>query len=303
MTGKRYHPALRPQARPGASIRRRSLRLALLTIVSVSCARPSAIPFAAPAPAAEVYAIRYGTLVNFPVSALIAGADTARRADFALMVWLIKQPDGRNVLLDAGFYRDKFMQRWKPANYRSPAEAVRAAGVRPEDVTDVIVSHVHWDHMDGADLFPKARIWIQREELTHHVASDGRALDRAVDSLDAAMLAGLQRAGRVTLVDGDAREVMPGITAYTGGKHTYASQYVTVHTAEGTVVLASDNAYLYENFARHVPIAQTLDSASNLRAQDRMRTLASQLRLIVPGHDSQVFTRFPAPGNGVARIR
>jgi glyoxylase-like metal-dependent hydrolase (beta-lactamase superfamily II) len=281
--------------------RTRALRLAAVLATVISCARA---PIAPPAPAAaEVYAIRYGSLANFPVSALIAGTDTSRRADIALMVWLIKQPDGRNVLLDAGFYRDKFMKRWKPVNYRSPAEAVRLAGVRSEDVTDVIVSHVHWDHMDGADLFPKARIWIQREELAHHVASDGRAVDRAVDSLDAAMLAGLQRAGRVTLVDGDAREILPGITAFTGGKHTYASQYVTVRTAEGTVVLASDNAYLYENFARHVPIAQTLDSASNLRAQDRMRTLASQLRLIVPGHDPEVFTRFPTPGNGVARIR
>ncbi len=301
MTDKSPEP--RRQTGQRATIRTRvwSLPLALFAVVSASCARTPALPHAAAA--AEVYAIRYGTLANFPVSALLANTDTSRRADFALMVWLIKQPDGRNVLLDAGFYRDKFMQRWKPVNYRSPAEAVRAAGVRPEDVTDVIVSHVHWDHMDGADLFPKARIWIQREELAHHVSADGRALDRAVDSLDAAMLAGLQRAGRVTLVEGDAREILPGITAFTGGKHTYASQYVTVRTAEGTVVLASDNAYLYENFARHVPIAQTLDSASNLRAQDRMRTLASQLRLIVPGHDQEVFTRFPAPGNGVARIR
>ena len=90
---------------------------------------------------------------------------------------------------------------------------------------------------------------------------------------------------------------------YTGGKHTFASQLATVHIAGGTVVLASDNMYLYENLARHVPIAQTLDSASNLRTQTRMTTLASEQRLIVPGHDPEVFVRFPTPGNGIARIR
>ena len=70
----------------------------------------------------------------------------------------------------------------------------------------------------------------------------------------------------------------------------------------GTVVLASDNAYLYENLEKHRPIAQSLDTLSNLRAQERMTRLASEPRLVVPGHDVDVFVRFPRPGNGVARI-
>jgi glyoxylase-like metal-dependent hydrolase (beta-lactamase superfamily II) len=222
--------------------------------------------------------------------------------DIALMVWLIKRPDGRNVLVDAGFYRDKFMQRWKPADYIKPSDAVRAVGLRPEDITDIIVSHVHWDHLDGADLFPNARIWIQRDEYTHHVNDAGRSLDRTIDSLDAAMLAGMNRDGRVHLIDGDDQAVMPGIRVYTGGRHTFASQYATVATAQGTVVLASDNMYLYENLAKHAPISQTLDAASNLRAQERMLQLASSARLIVPGHDPEVFVRFSTPGRGVAKI-
>jgi glyoxylase-like metal-dependent hydrolase (beta-lactamase superfamily II) len=117
------------------------------------------------------------------------------------------------------------------------------------------------------------------------------------------MLARLRREGRVRLVDGDAREIIPGITVYTGGKHTYQSQYVGVRTPVGIAIFASDNVYLYENLDRHVPIAQTLDAASNLRAQDRMRTLASDPRLIVPGHDPLVFARFPNAQPGVASIR
>jgi glyoxylase-like metal-dependent hydrolase (beta-lactamase superfamily II) len=97
-------------------------------------------------------------------------------------------------------------------------------------------------------------------------------------------------------------EILPGITVFTGGKHTFASQYATVETSKGAIVLASDNAYLYENLETHRPIAQTLDSVSNLKAQARMGRLAGS-GLIVPGHDPAVFTRFPFPGNGVARIR
>ena len=255
-----------------------------------------------PAPSYEVYAIRYAS-IPFRVSGLIAGADTSRRLDIAMTIWLMKGPDGRIVLLDAGFKRDDLIQRWKPADYITPAAALERFGVRREAVTDIIISHVHWDHLDGADLFPNARIWIQKEEYEHHIDSTGKRLANAIDTADATMLHSMKLAGRVNLVDGDAREIIPGITVYIGGKHTFQSQYVGVNTTSGIVVLASDNMYLYENLEKHVPISQTLDAASNLAAQERMTRIAASPRLIVPGHDPAVFVRFPLPGNGVARIR
>ena len=254
------------------------------------------------APTYELYAIRYGTLADFPVRGLVAGADTSRRMDAALTIWLARG-NGRVVLVDAGFYRDKLMQRWKPVDYITPAEAVKKVGVVPEEITDIIISHVHWDHADGADLFPNARVWIQKDEYQHHIGPAGEARDRAIDDDVARMFLSLSRKGKVQQVNGDSTEIIPGITVFTGGKHTFASQYVTIRTAAGTAVVASDNLYLYENLDGRRPIAQTLDSLSNLRAQDRMKRLASSLRLIVPGHDPAVFTRFATPGKGVARIQ
>ena len=254
------------------------------------------------APTYELYAIRYGTLANFPVRGMVAGADTSRRIDAALTIWLARG-NGRLVLVDAGFYRDKHMQRWKPVDYITPAEAVKKVGVVPEEITDIIISHVHWDHADGADLFPNARVWIQKDEYQHHVGPAGEARDRAIDDDVARMFLSLSRKGKVEQVNGDSTVIIPGITVFTGGKHTFGSQYVTIRTAAGTAVVASDNLYLYENLDGRRPIAQTLDSLSNLRAQDRMKRLASAARLIVPGHDPAVFTRFATPGKGVARIQ
>ena len=273
-------------------------RLAALAMAFTVGAMPSQ-----PAPAYEVYAIQYGVIRGFRVSSLIAGTDTARRLDIAMMVWLLKGPGGRNVLVDAGFQREDLVQRWKPADFVPPSEAVARFGVKPEEITDIVVSHVHWDHLDGAALFPNARLWIQREEYEHHIDSTGKRIANAIDAADATMLAKLRLDGRVNLVDGDAREILPGITVYIGGKHTFQSQYAGVRTAAGTVVIASDNAYLYENLEKHLPIAQTLDAASNLAAQERMTKIASSPRLIVPGHDPAVFERFPSPGHGVARIQ
>jgi len=84
---------------------------------------------------------------------------------------------------------------------------------------------------------------------------------------------------------------------------TSRSEPVHVHARRRRLVLASDNLYQYENLDRRRPVAQTLDSLSNLAAQERMTRIAASPRLIVPGHDPAVFERFPLPGKGVARIR
>lgn len=282
-----------------------------LLAAAVPCRAQTSRPPAAPVQY-EVYGVQFAGLHDFPLRALVLGADTSRRQDLAFIVWALEpvesRPTGakrRVVLFDAGFYRDKFLKAWALSNYSRPSDAIAKVGLVADAVTDIIISHVHWDHLDGVDLFPRAHIWIQKAEYEHYIDGRGRPLASAIDTADAEMLFALHRAGRVTLIDGDDREIIPGITVYTGGRHTYASQYLGVRTPAGLVVLASDNAYTYENLANHRPIAQTFapgDTASNLQAQDRMRRLVADPRLIVPGHDPQVFTRFPAPGSGVAKI-
>ena len=267
-----------------------------------ACAQAAAAP-----PVYEVYAIRYATIPDFPVSALVTGADPARKLSIAMTVWLIRG-NGRNILVDSGFYRPQFFKDWKVEAFLKPSDAVAQSGVtpavKPEDITDVIITHMHWDHADGLDLFPRARIWVQKDEYNYYA---GEAWQQprthgGIDPDDVLAAVKLNLAGRLGLVNGDAQEILPGITCYTGGKHTFQSQYVGVNTKAGTVVLASDNMYLYENLEKHAPIAQTFDAASNLRAQDRMRQLAASPRLIVPGHDPTVFEKFPKVSERVVKI-
>jgi len=255
-------------------------------------------------PQYEVYAVRYATIPDFAVSGLVAGAEPSRKMDIAMMVWLVRG-GGKNILVDSGFYREQFFKQWKVTDFVRPDEAVRRAGVKPEQITDVIVTHMHWDHADGMDLFPNARIWLQKEELEYYAGSAWQSprTHGGIDPDDVMAAVRLNMQGKVGLVNGDGQEILPGITCYTGGKHTYASQFVSVNTAGGTVVLASDNMYLWENLEKHVPIAQTLDPASNLRAQDRMKEMAGDAKRIVPGHDPAVMTRYKQVVEGVVRIQ
>jgi len=276
------------------------MRISYLLLAAVM-----AVPiFAQPKPQYEIYAIRYATIPGYPLSGLIAGADRTQKLDMAMMVWLVRG-NGHNILVDSGFYRDQFLRQWRPTDFVKPSEAIARLNLKPEEITDVVITHMHWDHADGVDLFPKARVWIQKDELEYYAGSawQSRRTHGGIDPEDVLAIVKLNTEGRVTLVNGDAQEIFPGITCYLGGKHTYASQFLGVNTAQGIVVLASDNMYLYENLEKHVPIAQTLDAASNLKAQDRMKQLAADPRLIIPGHDPAVMTRFPNPAPGVAKIQ
>lgn len=274
------------------------LLLALIMLPTPSPAQ------SAKTPEYDVYAIRYAVLPDFPVSALVKGADPARKLDIAMVVWLVRG-NGRNILIDSGFYRPQFLKQWTVKDFIKPSDAVTQFGVKPEEITDVIITHMHWDHADGMDLFPRARIWMQKDEYSYYTgeAWQQKNTHGGIDKDDVLTAVKLNLQGRLVLVNGDAQEILPGITCYTGGKHTYQSQYVGVSTREGTVVLASDNMYLYENLARHLPIAQTLDAESNLRAQDRMKQLAAKPSLIVPGHDPAQFDRFPRVNRRAVRIQ
>jgi glyoxylase-like metal-dependent hydrolase (beta-lactamase superfamily II) len=253
----------------------------------------------------EVYALGYGIYPDYPTSSFVVGADQTRKTDAQMMIWLIKGSNGRNILVDAGCYHEKFVKGHGLKEFIKPSETLAKLGLSPSDITDIIISHMHWDHIDGVDLFPNARIWIQKDEYSYYTGAAWQPGGQSggVDPDNVLTLVKLNTEHKVNLVDGDDREIMDGIRVYTGGRHTYASQYVGVRTASGTVVIASDNVYLYENLEKHAPIAQTFDAKSNLKAQDRMKRIASRPDLIVPGHDREVFIKFPKPGNGVAKIQ
>lgn len=272
------------------------LRVAVAIIASAGCAGAA---FANDAtPEYSIQAIRYGISPGFPVSALVVDAPQDEKIDVAFLVWLIRG-GGRNILFDSGFHRARWFKAFPVTDFVRPDEAVRRAGVTPEQITDVIVSHAHWDHMGGLDLFPKATVWIQREEFRYYTGEAWQPGGQhgGIDPQDIQQLVRLNTAGRLRLIDGDDVEILPGIRAYTGARHTFASQYLRIEGGP-PFVLASDNVYLYRNLAEHRASATFApsDHAANLQSQQRMIQLAGAAERVVPGHDPQELQKFPSVG-------
>ena len=265
--------------------------------------------FAMTVPAAQadgysIEAIRFANAPGDIVADLVMGAPRGEKLDTIYAFWLIRGA-GRNILFDSVFHRDRWFKLWTVTDYLRPDEALRLAGVKPEEVTDVVISHAHWDHMGGIDLFPKATVWIQKEEFRYYTGEawqpDGD--DGGIDPDDVAELVRINIEGRLRLVDGDNQEIIPGIRVYIGARHTYASQYVRVD-GNPPFILASDNVYLYRNLNEHAASAtfNDADHAANVVAQGRMIDLAGSADRVVPGHDALQFKRFPTEGR-IARVR
>ena len=186
----------------------------------------------------EVYAVRYATLANFPVSSLVAGADRARRLDIAMMIWVLKGIDGRIAIVDSGFHRDRY---FTPVHGQGLHQAVRG---------DRAARHQaggrHRHPADAHALGPcrrrrsvsAARVWVQKDEYDYYTgdAWQSRTHPRRHRCGRCAGDREAEHAGKVSFVRGDDDTSLSGITFGIGGKHTWASQFVTVQTRPQTVV-------------------------------------------------------------------
>src|SRR5258705_1504311 len=89
----------------------------------------------------DVYAVRYATLANFPVSSLVAGADRARRLDIAMMIWVLEGADGRIAIVDSGLHREQYFRQFTVKDYVKPSDAIAPLWLKPDQITDNFLTH------------------------------------------------------------------------------------------------------------------------------------------------------------------
>jgi len=242
----------------------------------------------------KIQAIRYARHERKAAENFIGGDDHASDMPLDYYVWAIHRDGAPPIVVDTGFGAEAAERRGRTL-LRPVDQALRAAGVDPAAVEDVIVTHMHYDHAGSLDLFPNARFHIQDREMAF---CTGRAMGHGVmrAAFDVEPVTQMVRrvfADRVKFHDGSAT-LFEGVRVHHVGGHTAGLQVVEVETARGTVVLASDAAHLYANLVRRIPFPIVVDVAVYLDALDRIRAMAPSIRHIIPGHDPLVLALFPA---------
>ncbi|MEM7091350.1 MAG: N-acyl homoserine lactonase family protein [Pseudomonadota bacterium] len=217
-------------------------------------------------------------------------------------MWVLRR-DNEVILVDTGYDTAESALRDRPIRM-DPREALAPLGLTPDMITQVIVTHLHYDHAGGLHLFPNARLYLQAAEMAYAsgpcMCHDTLRMPFTADHICEAV----QRlySGQVVFSDGDA-EIAEGVSVHCIGGHSRGLQCVRVRTGAGWMVLASDAAHYYENLWLRKPFPIVVDLEDMMTGFSTLERLASRRELIVPGHDPIVRQVFPVgPAEHIFRL-
>ena len=246
----------------------------------------------------KIYAVRYAHHDRPSSENYLRGDIHDINEPLAYFVWAIVGPHGTFVV-DTGFGPDMAAKR-KRVLLHPVVEGLKALDIAADEVKDVIVTHLHYDHCGNHDMFPRARYHLQDIEMAY---ATGRCMCHAEMRIpfepdDVVAMVRKVFDGRVTFHDGEA-QIAPGITVHHIGGHSKGLQSVRVQTERGPVVLASDASHLYAHYLEGKVFPVTYNVADTLEGYATLRRLADSDNHIIPGHDPMVLKRYPAARPGL----
>ena len=249
----------------------------------------------------DVYVMEFARSKNQPWVDLISGMYQEGVMDLPFS-FILAQRAGRNLLIDTGFMQDDacngFARKFGIPTWISPLRLLAEMGLKADDITDIVVTHAHFDHMGSIAEFPDAHIYIQKSELLswyEMIALPKRFghLTAIIDpdNLRAALDASIQH--RLTLVDGDKDNILPGVHVRLGSGHTIGQQFVVIETATGRRVISGDCVYSRRQFTGlnnngvYTPLNNAVGSVwEQLKTIDKMNDeLGGELDRLVILHD------------------
>jgi glyoxylase-like metal-dependent hydrolase (beta-lactamase superfamily II) len=241
----------------------------------------------------EIYAIKYARRDAMRPVHFVGGDPHNTPMPMDYFVWLVRG-GGLELVIDTGFTKAMADQR-KREFIRTPAAGLALMGCKAAEVKNVVITHLHYDHVGTFQDFPAAQFHLQDAEMAYATGRHMRhkQFNHGYEVEEVIGMVRLVYKDRVTFYRGDA-EFAPGISLHHIGGHTAGLQCVRVHTARGWVVVASDTSHYYEHFEQGRVFTTTFHLGDTLDGYARLRQLADSLKHIVPGHDPLVMQRYPA---------
>lgn len=244
----------------------------------------------------DVTAVRYATRDTSKADCYL-GYEMYGEADEPLAMdyyFYVLSNGSRNLLVDTGFALEAGTRRGRTCIV-PPLEALARLGFAAESISEVLITHFHYDHIGNVAAFPEAELLVSDRELAFwtgpladrpHFAAyvEAREIDHIVEA---------HRAGRVRCL-GVRENVAPGITTMHVGGHCPGQLIVVVNGIEGPIVLTSDAVHYYEELDLDRPFAVLVDLEEMYAAYTLLRELAAvpDTRLVA-AHDPAVLDRFP----------
>jgi len=240
----------------------------------------------------EAFAIAYARADRSASENFLGGDPHNSPMPLNYYVWVVRNA-ARTIVIDTGFDQRGAELR-KRTIIHPVREGLAALGIDPSNISDVIITHLHYDHAGNNDLFLNATFHLQDKEMEF---ATGRCMchqvmRHAYEIEDVLTMVRRVYSGHVCFHDGD-EELFPGITLHRIGGHSRGLQAVRVKTARGSVVIASDVAHHYAHLEQR-RVFPVVDSVADvLEGYGKVERLATSKNHIVPGHDPLVAAIYP----------
>lgn len=249
----------------------------------------------------EIYAIRYAMRNVHRPANFVGGDPHDAPMNMDYFVWLVRNAE-RSIVLDTGFNAAMAKKRARTL-LRTPAEGLSMMGLQAKDVSEIVISHMHYDHVGTFDEFPHARFHLQDAEMAYATGRNMgyRQFGHSYEPDEVCGMVRLVFDGRVNFINGEG-SIAPGITLHRVGGHTDGVQCMRVWTQRGWVVLASDTSHYYEHFEQYRVFPTTYNLGDVMQGYETLRRLADSMQHIIPGHDPLVMKRYPAPSRELEGI-
>jgi len=241
----------------------------------------------------EVFAIKYAMRDARRSDHFVGGDPHDAPMPMDYFVWLVRNAE-RTVVVDTGFTAATAAARQRTF-LRSPRDGLALLGVKADAVKDVIITHLHYDHVGTFHDFPNAQFHLQDDEMSY---ATGRYMQvpKLGHSFEVENIVGMVRLvfkNRVTFHRGEA-ELAPGLSVHHIGGHTAGLQSVRVMTKRGWLVLASDASHYYEHMEKNRFFTTTFHLGAVVDGYATLYRLAASRNHVIPGHDPLVMQRYPA---------
>jgi N-acyl homoserine lactone hydrolase len=265
----------------------------------------------------SIWVLEYAYVPAYHMSGIIYGAHNEGYRKLPYGYVLIKGKDSV-AMVDVGFNNKElgavFASTYGVENWHPAREVLAQCDVTPEQVTDIFITHAHFDHIGGTDEFPNATFYIQEQELSKWIwaMSLGRKfswLTGAIDPADIMRMVAAARDGRLVVLDGDRENVLPGIDVHPAlDSHTWGSMFVTVRNdgrpdSADSWVFAGDLVYCMENLqgrkegdGTYIPVGLAVGSQLNLlMTTDRMLSMVgNDVKRVIPVHEERLRDLYPS---------
>jgi glyoxylase-like metal-dependent hydrolase (beta-lactamase superfamily II) len=258
-----------------------------------------------PAPDSEIYALKYAGPFTSKLAMVLWMEGWNEEIERNYYLWAIKQKE-EIIIVDTGT-GVTLAEKRKLKNYVNPVEMLSRIGANESNVKKVIITHIHFDHVGGVEMFPKAfpkaKYYVQKKEFDFWIKdpiAKKRPFVGISDENGNKTLSDLAESGHVVLVEGD-KNLMPGIDLMLAPGHTVGLQAVVVKTEKGKAILASDCAHIARSFKEDIPSCLITDIVAWLKTYEKLRAITS-LDLIFPGHDTLMLTNYPKVAEDVTRL-